>query len=782
VKSLPPVPTAGNHAHTSNGTAADNSPRQNPNTQQADRSFDLSQRLNPRHLEALRCRYGLTDDAIDRGGFYTEYDPKKIAELLNWPSEQNAANLGACLVIPFLGPDGRPTGFQQLRPDNPLTETKENGKVRARKYESPAGVSPVSAYFPAGVHAMLAEPDPCDLLITEGGPKAAATAQHGFACVSISGVENFTYRAKDKQGNKAGPSQLIPDLARIAWRGRRVYIVFDSDAVTNENVRRAEWRLADELASRGATVRIVRLPQGPGGAKVGLDDYLLTHTPAQLQALLRTARVPRDPTRDSVAGMIERLKPLGKCDTPRWVRGHRDSSPNLHCVAGFPCDRNRCEHCLKVKLFNRFLSTIPYLERVTHESQRREDAEGNVDDRREKVAVGLRAEPVDKKLRRELSALAGQHDDDKPRSTDPITPEAALNALEWITGRKNYRSVHCAAAVADTLVGYPDRGGRFLTPMNALPVFVAWYCWVRDHQKEEAKKMEVPDESDLLDRLEKAIKRANKTGGEYLSVLTGNWRRCVEAAGLDPAADNFTLAQKTPCERHGEIVPQPVHFVAITLPVAADPPDGFVVVDDTDAALTAIGTALATVPPPPADGSGPYRPVSASHGWGDELTEPPRGDFRADGPSIFTVKQTKTITTALGVSASAKKIRRSVGQPAGYDAGGPARTLVLDLMLGGEGDAPPKPTEEQVITLARVWHRMIPNNIGDGNEVRRLLLSKLWNPWSVTREAVQEAHQQDVNAAAEARILADTDAYFRERAAAGEKLPGLLGEMYGLAG
>ena len=35
-----------------------------------------------------------------------------------------------------------------------------------------------------------------------------------------------------------------------------------------------ESRLKDFLASRGATVRVIRFPRSDGGAKVGLDDFL----------------------------------------------------------------------------------------------------------------------------------------------------------------------------------------------------------------------------------------------------------------------------------------------------------------------------------------------------------------------------------------------------------------------------------------------------------------------------------------------------------------------------
>ncbi len=75
-----------------------------------------------------------------------------------------------------------------------------------------------------------------------------------------------------------GKSQPIADLDLITWKGRTVYIVFDSDLATKPPVRDAEFKLARELRDRGARVYAVRLPGGPSGEKVGLDDFLCTHS------------------------------------------------------------------------------------------------------------------------------------------------------------------------------------------------------------------------------------------------------------------------------------------------------------------------------------------------------------------------------------------------------------------------------------------------------------------------------------------------------------------------
>jgi hypothetical protein len=59
----------------------------------------------------------------------------------------------------------------------------------------------------------------------------------------------------------------------IALNGRPVYICFDSDVTTKPEVAEALRRLKKFLESKGATVTVITLPAGPGGAKVGLDDF-----------------------------------------------------------------------------------------------------------------------------------------------------------------------------------------------------------------------------------------------------------------------------------------------------------------------------------------------------------------------------------------------------------------------------------------------------------------------------------------------------------------------------
>ena len=91
---------------------------------------------------------------------------------------------------------------------------------------------------------MLQQPQ-VQLLITEGEKKSLKATQEGYPCIGLVGV--FGWKQK-------GSERLLPALERIAWRGRNVFVAFDSDVARNESVQAAESRLAQRLADLGAIV------------------------------------------------------------------------------------------------------------------------------------------------------------------------------------------------------------------------------------------------------------------------------------------------------------------------------------------------------------------------------------------------------------------------------------------------------------------------------------------------------------------------------------------------
>jgi hypothetical protein len=239
-------------------------------------------RLLPNHRAELEAS-GLTPETVAANGIYSESDPTAVARLLNWGTGRTKA-LGPVLVYPHFDRDGRPLDHATIKPDRPRDRKDKPGKV---KYENPYR-QPNRLYIPAAARAALADPA-ADLVLTEGYKKALAATQHGFPCVSLPGVWCWCAPRGTKNGKKVGKLDLNDDLVGISWKGRRVYIAFDSDAADNPDVGTAARALADALRRRGADVRVVRLPTEPDGAKNGLDDLLARHGPDALSRLLAEA-------------------------------------------------------------------------------------------------------------------------------------------------------------------------------------------------------------------------------------------------------------------------------------------------------------------------------------------------------------------------------------------------------------------------------------------------------------------------------------------------------------
>jgi hypothetical protein len=240
--------------------------------------------IHPCHLKDLEAS-GLSQQQIKAAALYSESDPSKISELLNW--NQPAKNLGPCLVFPFFGVDGVQTGYVRLKPSQPRTTTKD-GKTKSIKYEAPRGETNHTYFAPQALSA-LADPS-LRLLITEGEKKALKADQEGFPTIGLSGVWAWQQkRETDKDGQKSDQRLMIPDLQEIDWNGREVVIAFDSDAATNSHILLAEKHLEEALRSEGAKIAVLRLPAEKDDEKVGLDDYLLVHAPVELEALVDEA-------------------------------------------------------------------------------------------------------------------------------------------------------------------------------------------------------------------------------------------------------------------------------------------------------------------------------------------------------------------------------------------------------------------------------------------------------------------------------------------------------------
>lgn len=216
-----------------------------------------------------------TEVASARGYF----SATKKVELTELGFSRGQARVPA-LVIPIWNVFGE-KAMHLARPDEP----RINGG-RALKYEMPSGSRMVLDVPPAARPA-LDDPSP-PLFITEGARKADAAVSAGLCCVSLIGT--WAWRGTNENGGKT----LLPDFEAIAFNDRETYVVFDSDVMTKESVHAALQRFVPALRQRGADVRVIYLPPGSDGSKVGLDDFLaasgtvaglLAHAQRELRAL-----------------------------------------------------------------------------------------------------------------------------------------------------------------------------------------------------------------------------------------------------------------------------------------------------------------------------------------------------------------------------------------------------------------------------------------------------------------------------------------------------------------
>jgi putative DNA primase/helicase len=246
----------------------------------------MTERLDEKHCEELHAS-GISDEMIDAAGIYSAEGPD-IKVALGWQPKKTPWGRG--FVIPFRFDGEAQATYHRVKLDFPHHDKKDD----AIKYESPYRL-PNRVYYPPGFWEAIRDPG-TPIIITEGEKKSLSAMSRGLACIGLVGVWGFTQKRPRRQtGRATGPRILIDDLNRIHWHGRKVYIIFDSDAAENPNIRKAERSLAALLSGRGAMVRVVRLPQ-IGDGKTGLDDFLVHHGDAganELRKLL--AKADSDP-------------------------------------------------------------------------------------------------------------------------------------------------------------------------------------------------------------------------------------------------------------------------------------------------------------------------------------------------------------------------------------------------------------------------------------------------------------------------------------------------------
>jgi hypothetical protein len=259
--------------------------------------------LEPHRAKLLDC--GLTSETWTRAGLHSG-SVDEVREILGY------GGAGTGLVIPYSG------GYARVRIDHPGPDGK--------RYRSPKAQGN-RLYLPPTLETTVLTDPGRPLHLTEGEFKALKLTQEGFPCVALPGVWSW-------KTNLHGKSLPIADLDHVAWNGRRVVVVFDSDLADKPPVAWAEHELVKELRRRQADVYLLRLPEGPKGVKCGVDDYLVAHGPEAFRRLpMQTpTEVDQDPpaflrvTDLADAYLLRLLQPhhritLGYAELDQVVRG-----------------------------------------------------------------------------------------------------------------------------------------------------------------------------------------------------------------------------------------------------------------------------------------------------------------------------------------------------------------------------------------------------------------------------------------------------------------------------
>lgn len=257
-----------------------------------------SQPLRTRELSSEHHRMLNVESDIDAGviaerGYFSAHSRADVPDAFSAGQKRAGA-----LIIPMYSPDGTTTGHQ-IRPDKPFRNPKTGKPVR---YMSPTGSDPIVDVHPSMMEAIG---DPSRWLVfTEGMKKADASTSRGVPTIALTGVWQF---------RKKGGKEMLSCFDHIALSRRDVSVIFDSDVMVKPEVQAALEGFVGDLEDRGARVSVVYLPDGPDGAKVGLDDYFAAGgTVEDLRAMARPfepadfahERLSRDdPLRDAIAGL-----------------------------------------------------------------------------------------------------------------------------------------------------------------------------------------------------------------------------------------------------------------------------------------------------------------------------------------------------------------------------------------------------------------------------------------------------------------------------------------------
>lgn len=209
----------------------------------------------------------------------------------------------AGLVFPYFWPGKSGVFAHRVRRDNPPFEIRGGKRKERDKYMSAAGwgnglymhlLTPVEALSDVTMPFVISEGQKKCLALFRLAQEGRSDAQDAaaFIPVGLNGVYGWKSRSEKMTGptgSRIPISRPIAQLDLIQWKGRTVYILFDTNVHSNPKVAYARNELAAELSGRGAEIRMIDLPEEDGVN--GIDDYLAKHGPEPAWTLLKEAKL-----------------------------------------------------------------------------------------------------------------------------------------------------------------------------------------------------------------------------------------------------------------------------------------------------------------------------------------------------------------------------------------------------------------------------------------------------------------------------------------------------------
>lgn len=291
------------------------------------------QPLEPADLSSLLSSW--IDADMAKRALLRRVDRTEGAEIIGRkPHQQDCAGIVFPIIKPWMSDH---SVAEILRRDHPEIVYEQGKKKAAQKYLCAPGGGNHFYFVPGTPLDALADTE-LPIIITEGAKKVLALerlARHEqsdtadkprFLPLGLMGVWNWRGKIGIEQasdGARVPVKGLVPDFERVTWGGRRVVILYDSNAAFKREIQIAELKLGAELVKLGADVYIGRVPNRADEVN-GIDDFIAAFGPAEALQIIEKAKPLPTPKADdkkhsTIIDLIESAEYFRTVDRKLWA-------------------------------------------------------------------------------------------------------------------------------------------------------------------------------------------------------------------------------------------------------------------------------------------------------------------------------------------------------------------------------------------------------------------------------------------------------------------------------